>query len=93
MTIRLCSPNTLPDFKPFRMGWEGRDDTWARDVKFNSNETQARFWFAGHCAGSQFSVIWILQLKVTDQKGYAVKSEDISIFDKNQLKVLQKKNG
>ena len=43
MTIQLWSPNTLPDFKPFRMRWEGRDDTWARDVKFNSNENQGFF--------------------------------------------------
>ena len=38
-----------------------------------------------------YVVIWTLQLKVTDQKGYPVKNADITIFDKNQSKVLLNK--
>ena len=38
-----------------------------------------------------YVVFWSLRLKVTDQKGYPVKNADITIFDKNQSKVLQNK--
>ena len=38
-----------------------------------------------------YVVFWRLRLMVTDQKGYPIKNADITIFDKNQSKVLQNK--
>ena len=38
-----------------------------------------------------YVVIWTLRLKVTDQKRHRVKNADITIFDKNQSKVLKQK--
>jgi len=88
----LKAPNALPGFKPFRMGWEGRDDTWAKDVEFNSNEIRgADFGVQATEQDHSYSVTWTLQLKVTDQKGVPVKSADVTIFDKNQSKVYQEK--
>jgi len=88
----IKAPNALPDFQPFRIGWEGRDDTWAKDVEFNSNEIHgAVFGLQATAQDHSYSVIWTLQLKVVDQKGQPVKNADISIFDKDQTRVLQKK--
>ncbi len=90
-TIRKA-PNALPDFKPFRVGWEGRDDTWAKDVEFNSNEIHgAVFGLQVTDQDHSYSVIWTLQLNVLDRRGKPVKNADITIFDKNKTKVLQQK--
>ena len=63
-----------------------------KDVEFNSNEIHgADFGLQATDQDHSYSVIWALKLKVTDQRGYPVKSEDITIFDKNQSKVRQKK--
>ncbi|MEP7109602.1 MAG: hypothetical protein ABI760_16530 [Ferruginibacter sp.] len=86
------SANALPDFKPFRMGWKGRDDTWAKDVEFNSNDIRgAIFGIQATDQDHSYSVIWTLQLKVSDQKGNPVGNADITILDKNHSKILQKK--
>jgi hypothetical protein len=39
----IRSANAPPDFKPFRMGWAERDDTFAKDVQFNSNDNRGQF--------------------------------------------------
>lgn len=88
----IKAPNALPDFKPFRMGWAGRDDTWAKDVEFNSNDIRgAEFGLHATDQDHSYSVKWTLQLKVADQKGNPIKNADITILDKNQSKILQKK--
>jgi len=88
----IKSPNALPGFKPFRMGWEGRDDTWAKDVEFNSNDIRgATFGLQATDQDHSYSVKWTLQIKVSSPNGHPVKNADITIFDKNQSKILQAK--
>ena len=88
----IKSPNALPGFKPFRMGWEGRDDTWAKDVEFNSNDIRgAAFGLQATDQDHSYSVSWTLQLKVSGPNGHPVKNANITIFDKNQSKILQAK--
>jgi hypothetical protein len=86
------SANAPPDFKPFRMGWAERDDCFAKDVQFNSNDIRgAVFGLQATDQDHSYSVNWTLKLKVADQKGNPVRNADITILDRNQLKILQKK--
>ena len=74
------------------MGWTKRDDTFAKDVQFNSNEIRgAAFGLEATDQDHSYSVNWTLQLKVSDKKGKPVKDAEITILDKNQSKILQEK--
>jgi hypothetical protein len=88
----IKGPNALPGFKPFRMGWSDRDVTFAKDVQFNSNDIHGSdFGIDATDQDHTYSVNWTLKLKVSDKKGKPVKDAEVTILDKNQSKVLQKK--
>ena len=81
-------------FKPFRMGWQECEECIAKNVEFRSNDIKgAKFDIEATDQDHSYSVYWTLSINVADKKGKPVKNADITIFDKNNVIVLQTKTG
>ena len=90
--IRSSTANAA--FKPFRMGWEGREDCIAKNVEFRSNYIRgANFDIDATQQNHSYSVYWTLHVNVTDSKGNPVKNTDVTIRDRNNAVAMQTKTG
>jgi len=85
-------PTANADFKPFRMGWQEREDCVAKNVEFRSNDIRgADFGIEATDQDHSYSVYWTLHLKVTDAKGSPQKNAQVIILDKANVVALQTK--
>ena len=88
----IKSPTANAEFKPFRMGWKGREDCIAKNVEFRSNDIRgAKFEVAATDQDHSYTVYWTLHVKVIDAKRDPVKNAEVNIRDKNNTVVLQTK--
>lgn len=81
---RIMKSATAPaEFKPFRMGWDGRSDCIARDIQFRSNEIIASdFDVDVTMQDHEYSVYWTLVVKVHDKNDDPLEGIEIKILDK-----------
>lgn len=90
--IIIKSPTAGTEFKPFRMGWQEREDCIAKNVEFRSNDIRgADFGIQRTDQEHSYSVYWTLSLNVTDAKGSPVKNAEVTIRDKNNAVTVQTK--
>lgn len=90
--VIIKSPTANAEFKPFRMGWEGREDCIAKNVEFRSNDIKgAKFDIQATDQDHSYSVYWTLHLKVIDAMKNLVKNADVTIRDKTNAVILQTK--
>ena len=88
--IRSSRPN--PKFKAIRMGWAERDDSFAKNIEFRSNEVRgAAFDIDVTDQPHSYTLYWTLETLVKDKKGNPVKEADIVILDKNKADVFKGK--
>jgi hypothetical protein len=79
-------------FKTFQIGSVESDENVAKNVEFRSNVVKGgKFEIAATDQDHIYSVYWTLTVKVTDGKGKPVKNDGVTIYDKNNMVVLQSK--
>ncbi len=90
--IIIKAPGSGTDFKPFRMGWAGRDVTVAKNIQFRSNEFRG-FPFDIDVTDQHhsYSVYWTLNVKVLDKNSNPLRGADVRIMDKNKKMIDSKK--
>ena len=80
--------------KTFRMGSLGCEECVAKNIRFMSNDLSGeKFDLQVTDQNHSYTVYWTLQLKVTNEKGMAVKDAEVIIRDKKDSVVLQTKTG
>ena len=82
----IKSPTADTNFKPFRMGW--KKSSIATNIEFRSNTIEnADLEFEMEGDEHSYSVFWTLKINIIDKNKNPVAGVDVSIFDKNGLKV------
>ncbi|HLA38493.1 MAG TPA: Ig-like domain-containing protein, partial [Candidatus Glassbacteria bacterium] len=76
------------EFKPFRMGFAGRDTSLAHDIQFRSNEfSGCSFGLDATAADHSYSVYWTLAITVKDRDGKPLPEAEVEIADRRGASV------
>jgi hypothetical protein len=82
----IKSQSTEINFKPVRMGWSARENSFAENVLFKSNSfVDDKFDIDATNQPHSYSVLWKLTVHVTDKKGNPLENATIRVLDKEGL--------
>ncbi len=86
-------PNTTRAFFPVRLGYAQRNDCFAKNIQFRSNEFE-NMEFAINTEGEapiSYEVYWTLTVTVVNSQGKKVKDAEVFMLDKKGNEVVRKK--
>jgi hypothetical protein len=90
----IKAPNAPDGFKPVRIGFSGRPDSRAQNIRFRSNVVEGAPW--GIDASDQdhsYKVYWTLSVKVLDKSSRPEAGAEVLVTDSMGRKALQGKTG